>query len=99
MRTAFAALAAMAILGIARTQAPYDVVIRNGRVLDGTGASWFRADIAIKGDTIVRIARTITEPATQVIDAAGAIVPVGAAILATAGVQPRNSLRLAVRRA
>ena len=66
MRTAFAALAAMAILGIARTQAPYDVVIRNGRVLDGTGASWFRADIAIKGDTIVRIARTITEPATRV---------------------------------
>ena len=77
MRTVLAALAALAIVGIGQAQGPYDVVIRNGRVLDGTGASWFRADIAIKGDTIVRIARTITEPATRVIDAAGAIVAPG----------------------
>ena len=77
MRTVLIALAALTISGIGQTQAPYDVVIRNGRVLDGTGAPWFRADIAIKGDTIVRIARTITEPATQVIDAAGAIVAPG----------------------
>jgi N-acyl-D-amino-acid deacylase len=77
MRTILAALTVLAISGIAQTQAPYDVVIRNGRVLDGTGAPWFRADIAVKGDTIVRIARTITEPATRVIDAGGAIVAPG----------------------
>ena len=59
MRTVFLALAALTISGIGQTQATYDVVIRNGRVLDGTAAPWFRADIAIKGDTIVRIARTI----------------------------------------
>src|SRR6187549_3638044 len=70
-------LTVLAISGIAAIQAPYDVVIRNGRVLDGTGATWFRADIAIKGDTIVRIARTIAEPATRVIDAGGAIVAPG----------------------
>src|SRR5262245_20859156 len=58
-------------------QGPYDVVIRNGRVLDGTGAPWFRAHVAIKGDMIVRIARRITEPATQVLDAGGAHAPQG----------------------
>jgi hypothetical protein len=77
MRTLLTALTVLAISGIAQTQAPYDVVIRNGRVLDGTGTPWFRADIAIKGDTIVRIARAITEPATRVIDAGGAIVAPG----------------------
>jgi N-acyl-D-amino-acid deacylase len=77
MRIVLAALAALAISGVAQSQAAYDVVIRNGRVLDGTGASWFRADVAIKGDTIARIARTITDPATRVIDAAGAIVAPG----------------------
>jgi N-acyl-D-aspartate/D-glutamate deacylase len=58
-------------------QAAYDLVIRNGRVLDGTGAPWFRADIGIRGDAIVRIARTIDEPATRVIDAANATVAPG----------------------
>lgn len=33
----------------------YDVLIRNARVLDGTGNPWFRADLAIAGDRIVRI--------------------------------------------
>ena len=30
----------------------HDVLIRNGRVLDGTRAPWFRADVAIRGDRI-----------------------------------------------
>jgi dihydroorotase/N-acyl-D-amino-acid deacylase len=58
-------------------QPAYDLVIRNGRVLDGTGSPWMRADVAIRGDAIVRIARTIDEPAVRVIDAAGAIVAPG----------------------
>jgi len=29
----------------------YDLVIRNARVVDGTGAPWKRADVAIRGDT------------------------------------------------
>ena len=61
----------------AESQAGYDLVIRNGRVLDGTGNPWFRADVAVRGDTIVRIARRIDEPAARLIDAAGAIVSPG----------------------
>ena len=59
------------------SQPGYDLVIRNGRVLDGTGSPWFRADVAIRGDTIARVARTVDEPAARVIDAAGAIVSPG----------------------
>ncbi len=34
---------------------PYDVVILNGRIVDGTGAAWYRGDLAIIGDRIARI--------------------------------------------
>ena len=55
----------------------YDLVIRNARVVDGTGSPWYRADLAIRGDQIVRIAPFITEPAARVIDAQGQIVAPG----------------------
>src|SRR5206468_1883118 len=35
--------------------APYDVIIENGRVVDGTGAPWFYGDVAIRGDRIAAI--------------------------------------------
>ena len=34
---------------------PYDVVIENGRVVDGTGNPWTFADVAIRGDRIVAV--------------------------------------------
>jgi N-acyl-D-amino-acid deacylase len=44
-----------------RAQSPapplYDVVIRNGRVLDGAGNPWIHADVAIRGGRVVRIGR------------------------------------------
>lgn len=55
----------------------YDLVIRNARVVDGTGSPWFRADVAVRGDTIVAIAPSITGPATRVIDAKGLVVSPG----------------------
>src|SRR6187397_2995818 len=58
----------LVLSGTAFSQQSYDIVIRNGRVLDGTGSPWFRADVAIRGDSIVRIAKSIDEPATRVID-------------------------------
>jgi dihydroorotase/N-acyl-D-amino-acid deacylase len=35
---------------------PYDVVIENGRIVDGTGAAWFYGDLAIRGDRIAAVA-------------------------------------------
>jgi dihydroorotase/N-acyl-D-amino-acid deacylase len=59
-------------------QAPqYDLVIRNGRILDGTGSPWYRADIGVRGDTIATIASSLTAPAARVIDAAGQVVTPG----------------------
>jgi dihydroorotase/N-acyl-D-amino-acid deacylase len=56
---------------------PFDLVIRNARVVDGTGSPWFRSDIAIRGDAIAAMARRIDTPATRTIDAAGMVVAPG----------------------
>ncbi len=48
----------------------YDVLIRGGRVIDGTGSPWRYADVAIKGDRIVEVGPIPAEAtATRVIDA------------------------------
>jgi N-acyl-D-amino-acid deacylase len=54
----------------------YDLLIKNGTVVDGTGAGRVRADIAIAGDRIAEIGK-ITEGANRVIDAADLIVSPG----------------------
>ena len=55
----------------------YDLLIKNGRVVDGTGAPWVRADVAVRGDAIVAVAPRIEAPARRTIDAAGRVVAPG----------------------
>jgi dihydroorotase/N-acyl-D-amino-acid deacylase len=55
----------------------YDLVLRNGRIVDGTGSPWYRADIAITGESIARIAPLITDPSARVIDVGGLVVAPG----------------------
>jgi len=55
----------------------FDVLIRNGSVVDGTGAARFGADIGILGDRIVCIGDLGDATATKVIDASGLIVAPG----------------------
>jgi dihydroorotase/N-acyl-D-amino-acid deacylase len=61
----------------AQSQRPYDLILRNARIVDGTGGPWYRGELAIRGDTIVRIAASISEPATRVIDVGGEVVAPG----------------------
>jgi N-acyl-D-amino-acid deacylase len=58
-------------------QEPYDLVLRNGRIVDGTGSPWYRGDVAIRDGTIVRIAHAIEGPARRVIDVDGQVVAPG----------------------
>src|SRR5688500_1864993 len=58
-------------------QPPYDLLIRNGRVIDGTGNPWFAADVAVRGDRIVAVGRLPGAKATRDIDARGLIVAPG----------------------
>jgi N-acyl-D-amino-acid deacylase len=53
------------------------LVLRNGRIVDGTGSAWYAADVGVRGDTIVRIAPSIPEPATRVIDIGGQVIAPG----------------------
>jgi dihydroorotase/N-acyl-D-amino-acid deacylase len=55
----------------------YDIIIMNGRVVDGTGNPWFYADVAIRGDRIVKIGRVGPARSARRIDAAGMIVAPG----------------------
>jgi dihydroorotase/N-acyl-D-amino-acid deacylase len=54
-----------------------DLKITNGRVLDGTGAPWFRADVGIRGSRIVAIGDLHGETAKSTIDAGAHIVAPG----------------------
>ena len=55
----------------------YDLVIRNGLVIDGSGRPGYRADLAFKGDRIVRIGKLKKADAGRVIDATGMVVAPG----------------------
>ncbi|HJU42749.1 MAG TPA: hypothetical protein VJ691_08030 [Vicinamibacterales bacterium] len=74
------------VVNACRAQAPamlapgresFDVLITNGRVVDGTGAPWFRADVGITGDRIVAIGQLTGSDAKIRIDASNLVVAPG----------------------
>jgi N-acyl-D-amino-acid deacylase len=82
MRLTIASLFAVGLLSFfiraPQAQQPaYDLLIRNGRIVDGTGSPSYAGDVAVRGDTIVRIAPRIEGPAIREIDAAGKVVAPG----------------------
>jgi N-acyl-D-amino-acid deacylase len=70
------AVVAVCLLAAAQP-AGYDLILRNGRIVDGTGSPWYRADIGIAGDTIVAIAPAISAPAARTIDVHGQVIAPG----------------------
>ena len=81
-KTLFATLSTVAFLlgatqpARAQTDA-IDLLIKNARVIDGTGAPAYQSDIAVRGDTILRIAPRIDSPATKLVDAHGKVLAPG----------------------
>ena len=72
-------LLAIAVLFTSYVQiqaADFDVVIRNGRIVDGTGNPWFRGDLAITADRIAGVGR-VEGTGTIEIDASGLVVAPG----------------------
>ena len=61
----------------AQDDAPFDLLIRGGRLVDGTGNPWVRGDVAVRGDRIARIGHLPDAAAERVIDAEGLVVAPG----------------------
>jgi len=56
---------------------PFDLVIENGRIVDGTGSPWYAADVGIRAGRIVAIGHLAGAPATRRLDARGMVVAPG----------------------
>jgi N-acyl-D-amino-acid deacylase len=61
----------------APSQQPYDLLIRNGMIVDGTGSPWVRGDVAIRGDRIAAVGVLRTAQARDTVDATGLVVSPG----------------------
>jgi N-acyl-D-amino-acid deacylase len=76
MKTILCCLAALlAVPALAAT--PYDLVIRNGRIVDGTGSPWYSGDVGIRDGRIAAIGHLGDAPARRTIDAGGKVVAPG----------------------
>jgi len=56
---------------------PYDLVIRNGHIIDGTGSPWYSGDVAIAGGRVAAIGHLADTQAKRSIDAHGLVVAPG----------------------
>jgi N-acyl-D-amino-acid deacylase len=58
-------------------QQPYDLIIRNGHIIDGTGSPWYSGDVGIREGRIVAVGALVGARADSTIDAAGMVVAPG----------------------
>jgi len=65
------------VLLFAAALQPYDIVIRNGHIVDGAGSPWYADDIGIRAGRIAAIGRLEANPARRTIDAHGMVVAPG----------------------
>ena len=63
-------------VALAAQEDVYDVLIRNGRIIDGTGSPWYAGDVGIRGGRIAAIG-TLGGAARRTVDAAGMVVAPG----------------------
>ncbi|HVD34090.1 MAG TPA: D-aminoacylase, partial [Gemmatimonadales bacterium] len=61
----------------AQQQEAYDLIIRNGRIIDGTGSPWYSGDLGVREGRIAAIGSLADAQAEKTIDAAGMVVAPG----------------------
>jgi N-acyl-D-amino-acid deacylase len=82
MKTWLCCLAALLVIPVVGrgAEAPYDLVIRNGHIIDGTGSPWYAGDVAIRDGRIAAVGHLgdlRDVPAKRTLDAAGKVVAPG----------------------
>lgn len=77
MRILVSALATLLLTTAQSSAPPFDLIVANGRVIDGTGAPWYAADVGIRGGRIAAIGRLDGAQAGRRIDARAQIVAPG----------------------
>jgi N-acyl-D-amino-acid deacylase len=70
-------LFAIAPLSAQQSLQPFDIVITNGHIIDGTGSPWYSGDLGIRGGKIASIGNLSSAPRTRTIDALGMAVAPG----------------------
>src|SRR4029077_19133862 len=65
------------VLAQERSPAAYDIVITNGRIIDGTGSPWVSGDIGIRDGRIAAIGNLAASQRSRTIDAHGMVVAPG----------------------
>ena len=73
----FLSAALVTIVVAAQPPQTYDLILRNARIVDGTGGPSTTGDVAIAGDTIAQVAARIDAPATRIVDVHGQVVAPG----------------------
>jgi N-acyl-D-amino-acid deacylase len=77
MRIVAGVLAVLVLTAVQPPVPPFDLIVSNGRVIDGTGSPWYAADVGIRGGRIAAIGRLDGAQADRRIDARGQIVAPG----------------------
>ena len=77
MRALLFALAVSSLVREARSQEPFDLIVRGGTLADGSGEDPRRADVGVRGGRIARVGSLSDEKAERVIDATGLVVAPG----------------------
>jgi N-acyl-D-amino-acid deacylase len=72
-----AVLAVFCFLSARAQTAPYDLIIRNGHIIDGTGSPWYSGDVGIRNGRIAAIGFLGTAQAKRTIGAHGMVVAPG----------------------
>ncbi len=67
----------LCLFALALPAADFDLLLRNARIIDGSGNPWFQADIGIRDGRIQQIGALSTKTATRTLDVAGKVVAPG----------------------